>query len=159
MLTELNYPLDLKKLKKDADDLNGYRQVKGCIGDAYGMLKKTECSTYTKSVATEFQALINSVRVRPRFYLQAPGYVLKMHIDRITKCSLCVLLSEDPAPITFENETVHYHVALINNSVIHGVTNTSHHMRVLLKLSVMDKSYSDVRAILEQNNLIKTDAD
>lgn len=157
MLTELNYPLNLKELKKDADNLTCYRQVKGCIGDTHGMLMKTDCSTYTRSVATNFQTLINSVRVRPRFYMQAPGYVLRMHVDRITKCSLCVLLSEECAPITFESGPVNYHVALINNTMLHGVTNTSHSMRVLFKMSVMDKTYSEVRAILEQNNLIKTD--
>lgn len=157
MLTELNYPLNLKELKKDADDLNGYRQVKGCVGDAYGMLKKTNCSAYADSVAANFQTLINSIRVKPRFYMQAPGYVLKMHIDRSTKCSLCVLLSEDPAPITFQDQTIHYHVALLDNSVLHGVTNTSHYTRILFKLGVVDKTYAQVKAILEQHNLVKTD--
>lgn len=157
MLTELNYPLDLKTLRKDADNMDGYRLVKACIGDVYGMLIKTECATYTKAVTTEFQALIGSVKIKPIFYRQAPGYVLRMHTDRSAKCSLNVMLSKSPAPITFEDGPVIYHTALVNTSVLHGVTNTSSETRILLKISVMDKTYSQVRSILELHNKIKLD--
>lgn len=153
MLVELQYPLDIAALLKEANDLRGYKPFIAHEGVIRAWLIKNTDAGYAKEVADTFGKLINSTAVQARFYRQAPGYFLDFHKDYGTQCSLNVLLSENADPITFEHGDVHYKTALLDTQSLHAVKNTTA-TRVLFKVSVMDRTFSEVLNILRDQGLL-----
>jgi hypothetical protein len=149
MLIELNYPIDRVQLLCEANDLRGYKPFIAREGVIHSWLIKNPSTGYAKEAADAFRALIGSTMCLPRFYRQAPGYYLDFHKDYGTQCSLNVLLSENPDPISFENGDVHYRTALLNTQELHAVKNTTS-TRILFKISVMDKTFAQVKDALER---------
>jgi hypothetical protein len=82
---------------------------------------------------------------RPRFYTLKSNTILEKHVDLGTQCALNFVLSNRAAPVTFEDtENFYYSTALFNTSIPHSVTNGDDD-RILFKISIMDKSFEDVR--------------
>ena len=90
---------------------------------------------------------------RPRFYVLKSNTVLDKHIDLDTQCAINFVLSDHPAPVTFEDtENFYYTKALFNTSIPHAVVNGDSE-RLLFKISIMDKSFEEVRERIQLNQL------
>ena len=78
------------------------------------------------------------------FFLKANA-VLPYHVDTDLTCGINFILSDNPAPISFEKSgnTYEYKTALLNLSLPHGVWNSSED-RILFKLSIVDEPYEVV---------------
>jgi len=146
-IIHLNYPLDRAALLKDAEVAR--LSSSGYTDSRYPDLLINE---WTKSIYTSptIEKLMKDFDVygSPRFYFHGPFYTLPMHVDNGTTCSLNFMLSDDPAPISFEDEDIVYHQALLNTTLPHAVCNGSHE-RILLKISIFDKSFEEVAKTLK----------
>lgn len=81
-------------------------------------------------------------------YKQYANTSVHMHVDPATECSVNIVLSDDYAPVIFEDYgEIHYECALFNTSLNHAVPKYSEE-RLLLKFSFLDTSYDKVREIL-----------
>ena len=94
-----------------------------------------------KMIAT----LTGSDNVKPRYYVQAKGSSVPFHTDMKTECSINIILSNRAGPICFEDiGEVVYRCALLNTTKRHGVPKFKTE-RLLLKFSIFDKTYQEVR--------------
>ena len=114
---------------------------------------------------------INSIDVRPRYYvLKQDGY-LAPHIDLSTQCSINTVLSDPSTPIYIGDRSFNIHgevdqaskiikeigdnikehltpypykTAALDTTRIHSVDNKGHNERLLFKLSFFDISYQEL---------------
>ena len=84
----------------------------------------------------------------PRFYFLAPNFTLPRHTDNNTTCSFNFILSDEPAPISFDDEDISYYQGLLNTTVPHSVRNGPKE-RILLKISIFDKSFEEIAKTLK----------
>ena len=92
------------------------------------------------------QKIMNDFKVNgsPRFYWQEPYSVIPTHVDNGTQCSLNFVLTDNAAPVTFEDEhDFYYKQCLLNTSLPHSVKN-GEHKRLLLKISIFDETYESL---------------
>lgn len=82
---------------------------------------------------------------RPRFYLLKANTILKKHVDFGTQCSLNFVLSDNAAPVTFEDTNKFYYSnSLFNTSLAHEVVNGPED-RILFKISIFDRTFEEIR--------------
>lgn len=82
---------------------------------------------------------------RPRFYILKANTILKKHVDFGTQCSLNFVLSDNTAPVIFEDiEKFYYKNSLFNTSLAHEVINGSED-RILFKISIFDRTFEEIR--------------
>ncbi len=142
-LVLLNYPLDRTQLLADAAaaraNAAGYTdpRLNGYVFNDWVMAKHT--SPYIESIIKDFEVVGS-----PRFYWQEPHAVVPFHVDNGTQCSINFVLSDDPAPVSFADAECVYQQALLNTSVLHGVTN-GNTQRILLKISIFNETFEQVR--------------
>lgn len=87
-------------------------------------------------------------------YRQLADTSVHMHIDPATLCSVNVILSDDPAPVIFEDfGEIQYRAALFNTSLNHAVP-AHHSERLLLKFAYLDTSYDTVLKRLIQSDRV-----
>ena len=92
------------------------------------------------------QKIMNDFKINgsPRFYWQKPNSIISTHVDNGTQCSLNFVLSDNPAPVTFEDKhDFYYKQCLLNTSLPHSVKNGENE-RLLLKISVFDETYESL---------------
>jgi len=146
-IIHLNYPLNKEILLKDAEIAR--LSASGYTDSRHPNLLINE---WTKSIYTSptIEKLMQDFEVigSPRFYFHRPFYILPMHVDNGTTCSLNFVLTDDPAPISFEDEDIVYHQALLNTTLRHSVANGPNE-RILLKISIFDSSFEEVAAKLK----------
>ena len=104
-------------------------------------------SGYGYEIAESFKKQFDLKDCRPRFYIQESHSVIPFHVDRGTLCSLNIVLSDDPAPITFRTGDIYYKSALLNTQEYHAVRNGPER-RILYKISIFDRSYGDMLNVL-----------
>jgi hypothetical protein len=107
-------------------------------------------SEYCKNLAKNIKHKYNiEGRVDARFYRLLANELLPFHTDRGTQCSINVILSNQPAPISFRIQNKisnhYYNVALINTQHEHSVQNGSED-RILFKISIFDENFDSVAA-------------
>ena len=91
------------------------------------------------------ETLTGSDNVKPRYYVQAKSSSVPFHSDMKTECSINIVLSNRAGPILFEEiGEVVYRCALLNTTKRHGVPKFKTE-RLLLKYSIFDKTYEEVR--------------
>lgn len=79
-------------------------------------------------------------------YKQLANTSVHMHIDPATACSVNVVLSEDYAPVIFEDYgEIMYKSALFNTSLNHAVPAYPKE-RLLLKFAFLEETYEDVKS-------------
>jgi hypothetical protein len=102
------------------------------------------------------ESLIRSLDIsgQPRFYYMQPYSFFPTHTDNQTKCSINIILSNDPAPITLLGKDLYYKCAIIDTTKPHSVRNNFSE-RVLFKISIFDKSYKSILNQLELRKFIK----
>ena len=95
-----------------------------------------------KRIVTYFEMLFEST-IRSQFFKQMAGCEIPYHHDGRPKCSINILLSEDNAPITFEDiGDVHYKCALLDVKKKHMIK--AHDKdRWLFNLSILEKTYDE----------------
>lgn len=116
----------------------------------YKWLIKRVDSGYGKELQDYFKKILDLEDIRPRFYIQQPGYSLPWHTDNGTLCSINIVCNDDSNPISFRDEEIFYKIALLNTQVEHSVTTTTNE-RWLFRLSIFDKSYEEVKNSLIGN--------
>lgn len=144
-ILRLNYPLDEARLRADAEEARPH--AKGFNEPRHPGEQRTQ-QDYFRISRWESPYIISlmddlGVKGSPRFYFQDPFSDLDMHVDIGTKCAVNIILSDDPAPITYESGDHHYRQALINTSIPHTVRNGPVE-RVLFKISILEHTFEEV---------------
>jgi hypothetical protein len=140
-LIHLDYPLDKNLLWETANSVKSHSvdyvdpRIERTIKH-WKIVKHT--STYIEQIINDF-----GVGGSPRFYWLLPYTRLGTHTDNGTTCSINLILNENPAPVTMQNVDIFYTQALLNTTVPHSVTNGPEE-RVLLKISIFDKTFNEV---------------
>jgi len=81
---------------------------------------------------------------------EAKYYTLKkdcefdLHVDTLPKCSVNVLVSENPAPVFIGGKNYLYHNCVLNVKKPHGVFKNTED-RILFKISIFNNTYEEVR--------------
>lgn len=145
-ITHLNYKLDINEVLRSAEKAKSLSydytdsRYPGHNFDYWKISKYND--DYIQQIITDF-----GVNGNPRFYWLKPFTKLPIHVDNGTKCSINFVLSDGAAPITYDGVDYFYKQALINTSIPHGVTNGPNE-RLLLKLSIFDKSYEEFADVI-----------
>ena len=163
MLTELELEYDKNKILEEMKDLE-FHPFNELGPDGKGKTKIPKSSWFYKpstwlqvhikeedlDITSEIKMLYVQLRdllktedIRARFYKQAPNTEVPMHSDRGTKCCVNIMLSDNYAPITFEESGDHfYKCALLNIQKQHSVKSHDKE-RVLIKFSIFDVEYNE----------------
>ena len=157
MITKLNLDFDIDRLLLEYEQLIPNEKFYGDDrGSAlYWKVIRHEdmTSKYCRNLAESIKHKYNiEGRVDARFYRLLPNELLPFHTDRGTQCSINVILSDQPAPISFriQNEISehYYNVALINTQLEHSVDNGPED-RILFKISIFDEDFRSVEKKLK----------
>ena len=158
LLTSLEYDIDMKLIRREAEDMNGYEPfVDPKTGTVISeWLIKRDVTGYARVVSDDFERMLN-VRVKPRFYIQERGFTLPFHQDRGTQCCINFVLSTSKDPIVFRRDynifKFQYQQALVNVQEEHMVE-ASREDRYLFKLSIFDISYDEALETMTEHNLL-----
>jgi len=146
-VTHLNLQYDKEKLKEEVSELD------------FKPFSPKECyfrNTWLKARLRENIVMFPHIE---DLHMQLPGSVIvaykqlantsvHMHVDPATECSVNIVLSDDYAPVIFEEYgEIFYDCALFNTSLNHAVPKYSKE-RLLLKFSFLDTSYERVKEML-----------
>lgn len=150
---KFNFNYDHDLLMEHAKEEDGYENFVdpkgGKVFDNW-FIKRVD-SGYGKEISDVFQEIIGC-EVRPRFYIQNPGWSLGFHQDRGTQCAINVVLQGEEDKITFREhgleESISYKVALLNVQNEHAVFSPKT-KRYLFKMSIFEKSFDEVRKKLK----------
>jgi hypothetical protein len=147
-LYKFSYDYNQEFLLSEATDLDGYFPfvdplTKNTINDWLIKHVKKD-NSYGWKICEHFTK-ITGMKCKPRFYDQKKGFTLPFHKDRGTKCSINIVLSDDPDPILFRDQKVLYKIGLLNTEAEHSVIATK--QRLLYKLSFFDNSFLEVREV------------
>lgn len=142
-LIELDYKLDNKLILEAASDAEKFKDI--YIDPRYNSYK-VESWLISKFSNDYIQKILDDFEVKgsPRFYWLKANTVVPPHVDNDTKCSINFILSDNAAPVNFDNQVFYYKQCLLNTSRIHWVKNGPIE-RLLFKISVFDESYDDLR--------------
>ena len=155
-LYHFDYEYDKQTLLEEAKQLEGYKpfvdphpQSDLVFNDwqIKHVRLEEDSFPYAIKVATYFQDLLDVI-IEPRFYYQKPNFTLPFHQDRGTLCSINLVLTENLEPITFEDGTEYYRIALLNTQARHSIT-TKETERRLYKLSIKEYDFQEVKKRLE----------
>jgi len=108
-----------------------------------------EVSSHFKIIKHDFEyakelSKIFNVESKPRFYILDANTILNQHTDFGTLCSLNFILSDDPAPIIFDDIEFTYKYALLDTTKSHGVINNDKD-RLLFKMSIFNETFEEVK--------------
>jgi hypothetical protein len=141
-LTLLNYPLDTRVLLESA--AKAKLQSEPYTDSRYPELRLDQwhIGRYTdehiEQVMEDFE-----IAGKPRFYWLEPFAKIPEHVDNGTQCSINLILTDTPAPITIEGKEYTYQQALLNTTLPHAVLNGPVE-RVMLKISIVDETYEQL---------------
>ena len=155
-LHHLDYDVDrallLQEAKKAKLDSKPYAHTPGSEFMFNGWRIGHYTSNYIEKIMKDF-----GVSGKPRFYWMEPFTRIPTHTDDGTECSLNFVLTENAAPIIIDGETYCYRNVLLNTTVPHSVVNNEHE-RIMLKISIFDKTYEEVLSNIPLNLLSSTGA-
>lgn len=144
MIYKFNFDYDHNKLVQQALE-PGYENFvdpkNGKVFDQW-FIKRID-SGYGKEISNYFEKIFDC-EVRPRFYIQEPGWSLGFHKDRGTQCAINIVLQGNKDKISFREAEYEYKVALLNLQEEHAVLNPKE-KRYLFKLSIFDKTYEEIK--------------
>lgn len=138
-ITFLDYPLDKYTLIDDSKQALSF--AKAHTDSRYPNLSFNHwkisrySSNYIDKIISDFE-----IDGRPRFYWLEPHTVIPEHTDNGTQCSINFILSDNPAPITINNNEYYYKQALLDTTIPHSVSNGSE-LRLMLKISIFNETY------------------
>ena len=141
-LTLLHYPLDTASLLQSAANARLYAEP--YTDSRYPDLKKEDwyigryTDVHIDKIMQDFE-----VEGSPRFYWLEPFATIPQHVDNGTQCSINLIITENPAPITIESVDYTYQQALLNTTLPHSVSNGETE-RIMLKISIFDETYESL---------------
>lgn len=149
-ITNLNFDYDLflnEYLRLQSNERD-YSRNGGSV-DYWRVIRHKDLkSDIVKNYCNTFKEEYNLPgKVDGRFYRLKANHTLPWHIDSGTMCSVNFVLSEEAAPVKFESGVYYYKQALLNTSIKHCVENGNKD-RLLFKISIFEKSFEDVAALL-----------
>ena len=143
-LHHLDYEFDrellLQEAKKAKLNSKPYAHTPGAEFMFKGWRIGHHTSPYIENIMKDFGV---SGIGNPRFYWMEPFTKIPTHTDDGTECSLNFVLTDNAAPIILNDETYCYRAVLLNTTVPHSVVNNEHE-RIMLKISIFDKTYEEV---------------
>lgn len=151
-LTLLDYPLDTIALLQSA--VNAHLSAEPYTDSRYPSLRKEDwyIGRYTDNhidkIMRDFE-----VEGSPRFYWLEPFATIPQHVDNGTQCSINLILTENPAPITVDGVDYTYRQALLDTSLPHSVKNGDTE-RIMLKISIFDETYESLSARIKYKKAI-----
>lgn len=151
-ITLLDYPLDTVALLQSA--VSAHLSAEPYTDSRYPSLRKEDwyIGRYTDKhidkIMRDFE-----VEGSPRFYWLEPFATIPQHVDNGTQCSINLILTENPAPITVEGVDHVYQQALLNTTLPHSVTNGDTE-RIMLKISIFDETYESLSARIKYKLVI-----
>lgn len=136
-----DYPFDIEILKLywDNQQFEGYTDKRYDKTLETWRISRSEMFPY----AQELCNLFNIKNGKPRFYMLEKNSILPMHTDLNTTCSLNIVLSDNPAPVKFEDREYTYKSCILNTTHMHGVENKGDD-RELFKISIFDQSFDEM---------------
>jgi hypothetical protein len=143
-VTLLDYPLDNTTLLQSA--ANAKLSAEPYTDSRYPGFKKEDwyIARYTDGhIDKIMQDFV--VDGSPRFYWLEPFANIPQHVDNGTQCSINLIITENPAPITIEGVDYTYRQALLNTALPHSVRNGEAE-RIMLKISIFDETYESLSA-------------
>lgn len=148
-IIQLNYPLDKVGLLKDAELAREAAVVYTDSRNPHFHKNEWKIKKYTSPLIEKMMEDLNILHNgKPRFYFLAPNFTLPRHVDNNTTCSFNFVLSDDPAPVSFDEEDVLYYQGLLNTTVHHWVRNGPKE-RILFKISIFDTSFEEMAKTLK----------
>lgn len=93
---------------------------------------------------------------KPRFYWLEPFAEIPEHVDNGTQCSINLIITEDPAPITINGIEFYYKQALLDTTVPHAVFNGPNE-RIMLKISIFDETYDQLKERIKYKAKLNVD--
>lgn len=154
-LLRLNYPLDKELLLADANQAREFAKSFNQPRFENQNRKPQDyfkMSQWTSPYIEQIMLDLNVVG-SPRFYFQDAFSELKMHTDINTLCSVNMVLSDDPAPITFEDGVQFYEQALLNVQIPHAVVNGPN-ARILFKISIFNETFDQVAEKIKYKGVV-----
>jgi hypothetical protein len=154
-LIHLNYNLDYNLMLESAKNAE---KTKACYVDPRYNSYKLNSWLISKFSNDYIEKILNDFEVDgyPRFYWLKANSVVPPHVDNDTKCSINFILSENPAPVNFNQHIFYYRQCLLNTSKIHWVKNGPTD-RLLFKISIFDESFESlskkIKFKLADNNI------
>ena len=143
-LTLLDYPLDNTTLLQSA----AYAKLSAepYTDSRYPGLKKKNLYIW-RYTDKHIDKIMHDFEVdgSPRFYWLEPFGYIPQHVDNGTQCSINLIISENPAPITVAGVDYTYRQALLNTALPHSVRNGEDE-RIMLKISIFDETYESLSA-------------
>lgn len=149
-LVLLNYPLDVERILKSAKAAR--TQSRPYTDSRYPDLHLEDwhigrySDDYIESIIKDFE-----VEGRSRFYWLEPYAEIPEHIDNETQCSINLIITKDPAPITINGTDFVYQQALLNTTVPHSVKNGAVE-RIMLKISIFNESFESLAKRVKYKN-------
>ena len=143
-LTLLHYSLDTTSLLQSAE--NARLSAEPYTDSRYPDLKKEDwyIGRYTDEhvykIMQDFE-----IEGSPRFYWLEPFATIPQHVDNGTQCSINLIQTENPAPITVDGVDYTYRQALLDTTLPHSVKNGDTE-RIMLKISIFDETYESLSA-------------
>lgn len=148
---KFNYDIIESYWNNHKDNFAGYSDPRTDGDLDHWQIARLEIFDYAQEICDTFK-IQNG---RPRFYILKADTTLGMHTDYNTTCSLNICLSDDNAPVKFNDNTYTYKTAILNTSNNHGVVNGPNDRR-LFKISIFDQTYEEVcnnmKGILNAHN-------
>lgn len=142
-LTHLNYEFDLEIL---LDSAKMARSTSNPYTDKrYPNLKLDKwhighySDPYIEKIIQDFEVI-----GKPRFYWLEPFAKIPEHVDNDTRCSINLIISHEPAPITISGQEIFYKQALLNTTIPHSVFNGPNE-RIMLKISIFNETYEHLK--------------
>jgi len=142
-ITYIDYPFDKEQLLIEAQYAKAQAEPYGNDPRYPGQqfnewLISHYNSDYIKTILDDFE-----IEGKPRFYWLEPNVLLPEHVDHNTECALNFVLSDNPAPVTFNGKEYLYKSALLNTQEPHSVQNGNYE-RILFKISIFNESYESL---------------
>jgi hypothetical protein len=141
-LIHLDYPIDEDRIFKSAVEAKKHAQPYTDLRYPDLRLENWRIKRYTdeyiESIIKDFE-----VEGRPRFYWLEPYAEIPEHTDNETQCSINLIITKTPAPITINGADFVYQQALLNTTVPHSVKNGAAE-RIMLKISIFDESFESL---------------
>lgn len=149
-LIHLNYPIDIDRISASAAEARKasrpYTDTRypDLMLDQWHIGKYTD--EYIESIISDFD-----VEGSPRFYWLEPYATIPEHVDNETQCSINLIITDEPAPITINGTDYVYRQALLDTTVPHSVIN-SDKQRIMLKISIFNETFDHLSQRIKYKN-------
>jgi hypothetical protein len=154
-ITQIDLPLDYKRLYKESQELDGYRPFKthtlGTLWHGWQIrIIESEEDCYANLVKNYLQDMLET-ELSCRYFRMKKGFKLDWHVDTYTRCSFNFILSKGLDPIECEGYGKHYYKsALINTKIPHRVIATQED-RIMYRVNADHCDYEEVKRRYEES--------